>query len=410
MKSATAPNDATSPRPSSLCARVSGPRSLAWQVTDRASELEKQGADILHLGIGDPDFDTPVEIVERAITSLKEGRTHYAPISGETNLRQQIATNASALYEKDIAAQQVVIFPGAQSALFATLLCVAEHGDEVILLEPAYATYDAVAQAGGARAVHVPLDPETGFALDIARIEQAINSRTRAIILNSPSNPSGTIISRSAINELVSVCRTKGIWIVSDEVYGSMVFEGEHISAFGAANSESHVVVVNSLSKSHAMTGWRLGWTIAPASMARHLSNLAQPLLFGVCQFTQDAAAFALAHELHSVAQMRDTFRRRRDVFCERLAAISSLKVYKPAGGMFLLVDVADLGMDGDRFANELLDETGVAVVPGFAFGDSVRNCVRIGFLRDEEVLIDAADRIKRFVESKLEGEGTARI
>ena len=384
-----------------LAERCSGPRSRAWHVTDRASVMERRGEDIIHLGVGDPDFDTPKEIVDAATKSMISGRTHYSPIQGEIPLRQQIARHASGLYAHTVDPDRVVVFPGAQCALFSTFLCLAETGDEVILLEPAYATYDAVVRAGGADAVRIPLNPESGFALNVDQIRTAITPKTKAVLINSPGNPTGTVFDRSAVNELVSLCRQNDIWLVSDEVYWSMVFDGSHHSPLAAERSHDHVVIVNSLSKSHAMTGWRVGWVIAPASLAEALAILAQALLFGVSQFSQDAAAFALANDLESVQSMVDAFRNRRDRFCAELIDIERIKVYRPDGGMFLLVGIGDLGMDGDTFANELLDETGVAVVPGFAFGDSVRNFVRIGFLRDENVMSEAARRIRRFVESK---------
>jgi len=384
-----------------LVERCSGPRSKAWDVADRAWEMDSQGEDIIHLDVGDPDFDTPEEIVNAAIKSMTSGRTHYSPIPGEDALRAQIARQASELHGQNIDPARVVVFPGAQCALFSTFLCLAEAGDEVILLEPAYATYDAVVQAGGADVVRVALDPDAGFALDIEPIRTAITDRTKAILLNSPGNPTGTVFTRSAVDDLNLLCRQNDMWLVSDEVYWSMVYDGDHHSPLAAQGSEDNVVVINSLSKSHAMTGWRLGWVIAPTALAQSLATLSQALLFGVSQFSQDAAEFALANDLESVPSMVDTFRQRRDRFCAELADIEGIKVYRPDGGMFLLVGIGDLGMDGNAFANELLDETGVAVVPGFAFGDSVENFVRIGFLRDEEVLSEAAKRIRQFVKSK---------
>lgn len=387
-----------SPGLSGLVKRCSGSRSRAWDITDRASELERRGENIIHLGVGDPDFDTPEEIIAAAHRSMSSGRTHYSPIPGESNLRKQIAMHATGLYGKTIEQDNVVVFPGAQCALFSTFLCLAEHGDEVILLEPAYATYDAVAEAGGARAVRVPLDAKSGFALDVEKIRSAITKDTKAILLNSPGNPTGAVFAKTAIENLVSLCCEKNIWLVSDEVYWSMVFDGEHNSPLSTAGAEERVIVVNSLSKSHAMTGWRIGWVIAPGKLSTSLASLSQALLFGVSQFSQDAATYALANDLQSVQSMVQTFQRRRDRFCAEMNGIEGISVYPPAGGMFLLVEIGDLGMNGTQFADKLLDETGVAVVPGFAFGNSVENFVRIGFLRDEEAMSDAASRIRRFV------------
>ncbi len=391
-------SEATLPRLSGLVSRCSGPRSRAWDVGDRAVELERQGTDIIHLSVGDPDFDTPQEIIDVAMASMSSGRTHYSPIPGEPALRREIARSTGSRLDVTISPDEVVIFPGAQCALFAVFLCLAEKGDEVIVLEPAYATYDAAVEAGGAKAVHVALDPETGFALDVERLRAAITPRTKALLLNSPGNPTGAVFERTAIAELVSVCRQHDIWIVSDEVYWTLVFDGEHASPRSMPGGEDGVIIVNGMSKSHAMTGWRIGWTVAPPAVTTALIALAQALLFGVSQFSQDAAAFALANDLDSVRQMVRTYDERRRSLCGSLSRIDGIDVCVPAGGMFLL---ADVGMDGERFANELLDAAGVATVPGFAFGDSVSEFIRIGYLHDTDVLADAAARIEGFVGSR---------
>ena len=385
---------------SPLTQRLSGPRSRAWNVTNRAIEMERDGHEIIHLGVGDPDFDTPAEIVSAAVASLKDGRTHYSPIPGETDLRAAIAEGTTQQIGVPVSSSQVAVFPGAQCALFATMLCLAGPDDEVILLEPFYATYEGVARSGGANVVTVPLPADKQFDLDIELIAGAISSKTRVILANSPGNPSGAVFSRGSWESLVSLCVDKGVWLISDEVYSNLVFNGEHYSPLGLPGAEKNVVVVNSVSKSHAMTGWRLGWCIAPGPLTAHLGNLTQCLLFGVSQFIQDAAAFALRESHASAAAMKEESHSRRDVLCGRLGMIDELVVHKPAGGMFVMVDVSGLGCDGEEFANRLLDHSGVAVVPGFAFGDSARNFVRIGFLTEEAKLKKAADRIEDFVSS----------
>jgi len=364
--------------------------------------MDRDGVDIIHLGVGDPDFDTPAGIIDNAMSSLQNGRTHYSPIQGESELRSAIAVFCSNLYGPTIDAAQVGIFPGAQCALFATLLCLAGPGDEVILLEPFYATYEGVAQAGGASVVAVPLSAKDDFNLDIDRIANAMTDRTRVILINSPGNPSGAVFDEASIVLLAGLCREKNIWLVSDEVYSQLIFDARHYSPLSAPNAQDNVVVISSVSKTFAMTGWRLGWTIAPPELVSHLSNLSQCLLFGVAQFTQDAVAYALRNEHQQVESFRIRFKQRRDMFCGALEKIDGLSVHRPEGGMFAMVDVSALGYDGEQFANKLLDECGVAVVPGFAFGDSVRNCVRIGYLCDEKRLIDAAERIEKFVTRRI--------
>jgi len=383
-----------------LTERLSGPRSNAWGVTDRATQLERAGEEIIHLGVGDPDFDTPADIVDAAIGSLKSGRTHYSGIPGEPDLRSAIAEDLKNRTAESIEADRVNVFPGAQCALFATLLCLTGPGDEVILLEPFYATYEGVARAGGANIVTVPLPAEQHFDLDVELIARAITDSTKVVLANSPGNPTGAVFSGSSWESLLRLCVDRGIWLVSDEVYANLVFDGEYSSPISLPGADSNVVVVSSVSKSHAMTGWRLGWTIAPTTLSAHLDNLSQCLLFGVSQFTQDAAAFALRNSDDSVAAMKGAFHRRRDVLCDALSEIEGIVVHKPAGGMFVMVDVSELGCDGESFANGLLDHGGVAVVPGFAFGDSSKNFVRIGYLVDDSQLKKAADKIRDFASS----------
>lgn len=380
--------------------RLSGPRSHAWNVTDRATQLEHSGQEIIHLGVGDPDFDTPPAIVKAAVCSLQSGRTHYSAIPGEPDLRSAIAADFGTRTGTLVSPGHVNVFPGAQCALFAALLCLAGPENEVILLEPFYATYEGVARAGGAEVVTVPLPAEQHFELDIELIANAITSKTRVILANSPGNPTGAVFSRASWESLLALCVENAIWLISDEVYANLVFDGEYVSPLNLAGAENNVVIVSSVSKSHAMTGWRLGWTIAPAALSAHLDNLSQYLLFGVSQFTQDAAVFALRNGAPDVVSMKETMQCRRDVLCDALESIGGLTVHRPNGGMFVMVDVSGLGCDGETFANGLLDHGGVAVVPGFAFGDSARNYVRIGYLADETQLKKAADKIQDFVSS----------
>jgi len=395
-------NARRSPPFSGLTKGYSGPRSNAWDVTDRATRMDRDGADIVHLGVGDPDFDTPAGIIDTAMTSLRSGRTHYSPIPGESALRNAIAKTCSDQYGSNIEAAEVCIFPGAQCALFATMLCLAGPGDEVILLEPFYATYEGVAQAGGATVVTVPLSADDDFNLHTDRVANAITDKTRVILMNSPGNPSGAVFDEASIASLAELCREKNIWLVSDEVYSQLIFDAEHYSPLSIPNARDNVVVISSVSKTYAMTGWRLGWTIAPPELVHHLTNLSQCLLFGVTQFTQDAVTYALRNEQQQVTAFCASFARRRDMFCDALAKIDGLTVHRPGGGMFTMVDVSALDCDGEQFANELLDDSGVAVVPGFAFGNSVRNCVRIGYLCDERRLMEAAKRIENFVTHRI--------
>ena len=383
---------------SSLTRRIALPQAKAWEITNRAIAMDENGADIIHLGIGDPDMDTHPIVVQALTNSAEKGRTHYPPLAGETGLRTEIARHCSAFYAVDVVPEQVTVFPGVQSALYASFQCLVEAGDEVILLQPTYATYPAVIEACAATIIYATLDPADGFCLDIELIESLISSKTRAILVNSPSNPSGMVFSKKELQALLDLCRAHNMWLVADEVYADLVFDGEFASPYNLPGAHDNVVVLRSLSKSHAMSGWRIGWTLAPSNLTESLEDLSQAMLFGVSQFIQDAAIVALQNSSQIVPQIRQTFLERRNSFCAQLEKIPGLKVYRPKGGMFALVDVSALGHDGESFAKLLLDEAGISVVPGFAFGDSVLNCVRIGLSQNSKILDEAAFRIESFV------------
>ncbi|MBL4757473.1 MAG: aminotransferase class I/II-fold pyridoxal phosphate-dependent enzyme [Rhizobiales bacterium] len=383
---------------SSLINRISGPAAEAWAVGDDAFERMRNGQDIIHLGVGDPDLDTPPNIRAALVEALEAGKTHYAPLAGEPALRDEIAAHGRSLYGGGIASSQVAVLSGAQGALFSVFLSIAGNGDEVIVLEPSYATYPAVVQAGGAKMVPVVLDKDEGYQLDLVKIEAAMTDKTVAILVNSPGNPSGAVFMQKDLNALASLCQKRGIWLVSDEVYWSLCYDGDHTSAYRQIETRDSMIVVNSLSKSHAMTGWRIGWVIAPEAIIDALVNLTQPQYFGINQFVQEAAVTALKDQT-SPQEIFEIFKARRDAFASALKKTNVLSFSAPQGGMFLLIDVTQTGREGKAFAEQLLDAENVAVVPGFGFGTSMKNTVRVGFLSDVPVLEEAAKRIIRFAE-----------
>lgn len=387
---------------SSLIKRISGPTAAAWDVGDVAAKRILAGDnDIIHLGIGDPDLDTPKAIQNAAISAIDDGKTHYAPLSGEYELREAIAQHASSLYHGNVVAEDVAVCAGAQGALFATFLCLTEAGDEVIVLEPWYAPYPAVVAAGGATMVSVKLDKDRGYPLDVEKIKAAVTEKTKVILVNSPGNPSGAVFDQEALNELAHFCHSNSIWLVSDEVYWALCFDGEHNSPYRLEQYRESMIVINSLSKSHAMTGWRLGWAIGPAHYIDAMTTLGQALHFGINQFVQRAAITALKDK-NTTEEFKNLFRARRDALCSGLRKSNHLEFAVPRGGMFVLLDISGSGLTGKEFAEQLLEEEKIAVVPGFGFGTSVESTVRVGFLCDEARLKDAAERIVRFVERKV--------
>ena len=370
-----------------------------WELGDHAARRAEAGEDIILLTVGDIDSPTPERIVDAATRSLRAGRTHYAPIPGAPALRAAVARSAAFRVKGQLEARNVVIFPGAQCALFSAMHCVAGPGDEVILLEPSYATYALVVAACGAQAVHVCLSPAEGFPLDVDRIASALSPRCRAIVVNSPNNPCGAVFRGDALGELVQLCARNGVWILSDEVYAGFAFDVPHVSPASLPGGAECSVVIDSLSKSHAMTGWRIGWAIAPLSLASRLEKLAEAQLFSSPTFIQDAAVVALEQAQVITQSLRRDFLRRRDLLLDALEGCPQLRAFTPQGGMFVLVDVSKSGLAARDFARKLLDEEGVAVVPGNAFGSSVAGSVRVALNQPEERLIEACRRIRRFVE-----------
>lgn len=381
---------------SSLTNRISGPASGAWDVGDVASKRILAGEDIIHLGIGDPDLDTPIAIQNALNDAIGQGKTHYSPLSGEYDLRQAIATHASDLYHGEVTAEKVIVCTGAQGALFATFLCLTEAGDEVIVLEPSYAPYPAVVTANGATMVPVVLDKADGYALDFEKITAAVTENTKVILVNSPGNPSGAVFEQETLNKLALYCNERSIWLISDEVYWSLCFEGSHNSPYILEKCRDTTIVINSLSKSHAMTGWRIGWAIGPDHFIKSMTDLAQALHFGINQFVQKAAIVAL-NDRETTKEFNQIFRKRRDVLCNGLRKSNHLEFSIPQGGMFVFLDISATGLSGKIFAEQLLEQEKVAVVPGFGFGPSADGTVRIGFLCNTDRLADAANRIVNF-------------
>lgn len=381
-------------RYSGLTQRIAGEGAAAWQIHDRAMELREQGVDILLLSIGDPDFDTPRPIVQAAIDSLLAGDTHYPEVRGSRGLRDSIARHHRQRSSQVVDAEQVIVMPGAQCAVYSVAQCLLDPGDEVIVAEPMYVTYEGVFGAIGAKVVPVAVRPENGFRVDPADVAALITTKTRAILLNSPNNPSGASLSLLIWQALASLCIRHDLWLISDEVYSELLYEGEHISPASLPGMAERTATINSLSKSHAMSGWRVGWVIGPTLLADHLEHLSMCMLFGLPEFVQKAAQRALDSDLPEVALMREEYRQRRDLVCASLSRCPGLRPVRPDGGMFVMVDIRQTGLCAQRFAECLLEGYGVSVLAGEAFGPSAAGHIRIGLVVDRLKLADACRRI----------------
>ncbi|MEN5093895.1 aminotransferase class I/II-fold pyridoxal phosphate-dependent enzyme [Pseudomonas protegens] len=390
-------------RYSALTQRIVGEGSAAWNIHYRALALREQGRDVLLLTIGDPDFDTPKPVVQAAIDSLLAGDTHYSDVRGNLALRSCIARRHHQRSGQIVDAEHVVVLPGAQCAVFSVAQCLLNPGDEVLVAEPMYVTYEGVFGACGARIVPVPVRAEQGFRVDPREMAARITPRTRAMLLNSPNNPSGASLSLDDWQALARLCFAHDLWLISDEVYCDLLYEGQHLSPGSLPRMGERTATINSLSKSHAMSGWRVGWVIAPPALVGHLSNLALCMLYGLPDFVQNAAVVALDRDLPELAQMRDEYRRRRDLVCTLLGQCPGLTPICPDGGMFVMVDIRCTGLDAQAFADCLLEGYGVSVLAGEAFGPSAAGHIRIGLVLDCERLAEACRRIARCTGELLE-------
>ena len=370
-----------------------------WEVHDRALEMQRAGADVILLCVGDPDFRTPEPIIDNAVSYLRVGRTHYSPALGEIKFRRAVADleTHSSPHPGDV--DEVAIFPGATSAIHAVMTCLLNAGDEIVIPEPMYVGYPSIMQALDARVVAVPLDVKSGFSLNLPLIKSGFTDRTRVLFLNTPGNPTGSIISAAELRELAIFCRERGVWLVCDEVYSMFTYDGQHRSARASVEHLDNIVMIDGLSKSHAMSGWRMGWVIAPPQLIERLGDYSAATLFGSPQFIQDASAFALENDQAYVASMRKEYRARRDFVLRKLSKVSRLACSRPRAGMFVMCDVSGTGMSGREFADQLLAAEQVSVVPGDAFGPSAAGFVRIGLAQNEVTLRKACKRIRRFCE-----------
>ncbi|WP_240624342.1 pyridoxal phosphate-dependent aminotransferase [Chromatocurvus halotolerans] len=369
-----------------------------WAVHDTACERHAKGENIYLLSIGDPDLPTLPSTIEATIDSLRDGRTHYAPGRGELRLRRVIADIEARASGRACDPDEIIIFPGATNAIYTTLACITDPGDAVVVAEPMYVGYDGIFKALGIAKSVVPLDAQAGFRLDPEAVKAAVTSDTRAVLLNTPGNPAGNMIDAETLSSLASWCRDNGLWLVCDEVYSMITFERRHVSLRRAAAALDNVVVIDSLSKSHAMTGWRLGWTVSSLDMAERLLDFTSATVFGCCQFVQDAAAFALTNDEAYIADVRDEYRKRRDYLCGRIDAVEGLSCVTPEAGMFVMMDVSGSGRDGAMFARELLDRHDISVLPGAGFGPGCGQFVRVSLCQPVEVLAPALDRMERYM------------
>ncbi|EJM96947.1 aspartate/tyrosine/aromatic aminotransferase [Pseudomonas sp. GM74] len=389
---------------SSMVNRISGETVTAWDIHYAACDAQDRGEDAIVLSIGDPDFATADEICAAAVQAINEGDTHYTHVIGRPALREAIAAKQSALLGQPVSADNVALVAGAQNGLYATAMCLFEQGDEVLVPEPMYLTYAASIQASGACLVPIAQPAEEDFRLTLAALEAVVTDKTRGIALATPNNPTGNVYTREELEAVALIAQRHNLWVISDEVYGQLTYDRPHQSVATLEGMAERTVVLNSLSKSHAMTGWRVGWVVGPQALIGHLDNLLLCMLYGLPGFIQAAALKALELDEYVVGEGQALYRRRRDLVVEGLRHVPLLKCKVPEAGMFMLVDVRETGLSSTVFAWQLFRETGVAVLDASAFGVSTAGFVRISFTVSDAALSDACGRIAGFIE-RLRGQ-----
>jgi arginine:pyruvate transaminase len=393
---------------SNLVKRIGGEGSDAWRTHYAALAAREHDEDVIILSVGDPDLATPPAVVERAIQNLRAGDTHYTPTRGRPALREAIAAQHRQRTGQNVDAENVITLCGAQNALFVASLCLAEPGDEVLTFDPMYTTYPATIEVSGASMVRVGLPAARGFRLDLAAVSAAITPRTRAIFYASPGNPSGTIFSADELAGLAELARRNDLWIVADEVYAGIAPEGR-VPGLAAALPDQ-VITISSLSKTHAMTGWRAGWMVAPKTLIAHADDLVMCMLFGLPGFIQDAALTGLQMAAEAERTVRDYCARRSGLMARELQGIHGLKPLVPDAGMFMLVDIRSTGLTSEQFVRGFFERHKVSVMDGSAFGRETRGFIRLSFATDEALIVEACRRLRDFCASAIPQRQVSRL
>ncbi|MER3461312.1 MAG: aspartate aminotransferase [candidate division GAL15 bacterium] len=366
----------------------------AFEVLSRARELERHGRSVVHLEIGEPDFDTPPHVVEAAVQALRRGVTHYTPSPGIPELREAVARYVSETRGIPVDPAEVVVTPGGKPVMAFTVLALVDPGDEVVYPDPGFPIYESLVRWVGGLPKAVRLREERGFRPDPEELAELIGPRTKLVILNSPHNPCGSVLSREDLEVVAEACLRFGAWVLSDEIYSRILYEGQHHSIAAIPGMREHTVILDGFSKTYAMTGWRLGYGVMPRAVAEVVSRFAVNVYSCPAAFTQVAGIAALGGPQEPVEAMVAEFRRRRDRVVAGLNSIAGIRCLLPQGAFYAFPNVSELDLDGRAFARYLLEQAGVAVLPGTAFGAGGRGYMRISYANSMENLEEALERI----------------
>lgn len=360
----------------------------------KAKELQAKGIKIIQLDVGEPDFPTPMNIIKSAEKAMEDGFTHYTPSAGIPELREAIANKLREENGLNVSKDNIIVTPGSKQAIFYAIMALIDEGDEVIVPTPAWPSYMEIVSLAGGKVREIPSNSD--FSLDIEGVKEAINNKTKLIIINSPNNPTGYVMNRNEIKALAEVAMDFDLFILSDEVYEKLIYEGEHISIGSIPGMEDRTLTVNGFSKTYAMTGWRLGYIAAPKPIASAINKLQQHSASCAASFVQIAGIEALSPNT-PIRPMVEEFKRRRDYICSALEKISWFKIYKPKGAFYIFPDISASGMNSDDFCDMLLEKLAISTTPGSIFGGYIKN-IRISYANSMENLKEAVLRIEKLI------------
>ncbi|HEV2067200.1 MAG TPA: pyridoxal phosphate-dependent aminotransferase [Thermomicrobiales bacterium] len=367
----------------------------AFEVLMRARALEAEGRDVIHLEVGEPDFDTPDNIIEAGAAALRSGWTHYGPAPGDPSLREAIVSYINGTRGLAYTPEQVVVTPGGKPVMFFLILALLEAGDEAIYPDPGFPIYRSMIDFTGARAVPIPLREETGFSLDVDELAGLINERTKLLIINSPANPTGGVLGRADLEAIARLAVEHDLIVMADEIYAELIYEGEHISIATFPGMAERTVILDGFSKTYAMTGWRLGYGLFPSELAAAVSKLMVNSVSCTSVAVQQAGIEALTGPQDRVREFREAFRKRRGLVVDGLNAIDGISCVKPKGAFYAFPNITGTGRTSKEFADLLLEEYGVAAIAGTSFGDAGEGYLRLSYANSEENLSRALERIE---------------
>jgi len=366
----------------------------AFEVLNKARALERQGKKIIHLEIGEPDFDTPANVIEAAVTALHKGWTHYGPSAGLPELRQAIAEEVSRTRAVECSSDEVVVVPGGKPIIFFTILSLIDAGDEVIYPNPGFPIYESMINYIGGKAIPIRLREERDFGLDVRELGSLINDRTKLIIINSPQNPTGGVLSKKDIHDIADAIGDRNILVLSDEIYSRLIFDGQHYSIMSVPGFKERTILLDGFSKTYAMTGWRMGYGVMRPDLATQITRLMTNSNSCTASFTQVAGIEALRGDQSSVDDMRNQFQERRDVFVAGLSKIKGFSCRMPKGAFYVFPNIQETGWKSKRLADALLEEAGVACLSGTSFGDFGEGYLRFSVANSLENLKQALEQI----------------